>query len=115
MADINVLAGDITHGKWDYGYKEMRKMGLLNAKTISLGSNVEKVEMLTEESVKKLSGTAGWGILGAAVLGPIGAIGGIIFGCRKKDICFACYLKNGKKFMAVSKAKIYQKIVADSF
>jgi len=77
--------------------------------------NVEKVEMLTEESKKKFMGAAGLGIVGAFALGPLGLIAGALAGGNKKEVCFACYLKDGKKFMAVSDNKIFQKIMSFAF
>jgi len=77
--------------------------------------NVERIEIITEENKKKFIGTAGWSIAGAAVLGLAGFVAGAKAGGNKKEVTYACYLKNGKKFIAVTNVKVYKKILALSF
>ena len=79
-------------------------------KTIDLRKQVDSVEIVTEESKKKFMGTAGWGLAGAIALGPLGLIAGALAGGNKKEVCFACHLKDGRKFMAVTDPKTYQEI-----
>ena len=86
-----------------------------SSKETILNNNIEKIELMTEEKAKSFLGAAGLGIVGGLVLGPLGALAGVLAGGNKKEICFACYLKDGKKFMAVSDAKTYQKIAALAF
>jgi hypothetical protein len=74
--------------------------------------NVEKVEILTEEAKKKFLGTAGWGLAGGLLLGPLGLLAGAWAGGNKKEICFACYLKDGTKFMVTTDPNLYKKIAA---
>lgn len=102
------------------GYEIISVFGSLSltkaGKTVSLNKqSVEKVEMLTEESKKRFMGSAGLGIVGAIALGPLGLIAGALAGGNKKEVCFACYLKDGKKFMAVTDNKLYQKIMSFAF
>ena len=73
------------------------------------------MDLLTEEKVKKLAGTAGWGLAGGALLGPLGALGGVLLGGNKKEVAFACYLKDGRKFMATTSNKTWQSILAAKF
>lgn len=90
--------------------------GFLSKKTETiLNNNIERVELMTEEKAKSFLGAAGLGIAGAIVLGLLGAVAGLLAGGNKKEICFACYLKDGKKFMAVADAKTYQKLAALAF
>jgi len=76
---------------------------------------VEKVELVTEENKKSLVGAAGWAAAGTLLLGPLGLIAGALIGGNKKEVTFVCYLKEGKKFMAVADIKIYQKLLAYCF
>ena len=88
MSAIKVVAGDLDHGTWQFsgmlGVALMTRASTRNhpwkGETVNLKTEVASVEQLTEEKVKKLAGTAGWGIAGAVLLGPIGAIGGLLLG-----------------------------------
>jgi O-phosphoseryl-tRNA(Cys) synthetase len=91
-------------------------------KTVSLRGKVVKVEIVTEENKKKILGSAGWGIVGFAVGSLIAApvaiaagLAGVLKGGSKREICFACYLKDGKKFMAVADSNIYMQISSLAF
>lgn len=82
---------------------------------IDIKGNIDKIEVVTEETKKKFIGAAGWGLVGAAALGPLGLIAGVLSGGNKKEICFVCYLKDGRKFMAISDSKVYQDFVSAQF
>nr|VFK32043.1 MAG: hypothetical protein BECKMB1821G_GA0114241_11017 [Candidatus Kentron sp. MB]VFK35121.1 MAG: hypothetical protein BECKMB1821I_GA0114274_11018 [Candidatus Kentron sp. MB]VFK76986.1 MAG: hypothetical protein BECKMB1821H_GA0114242_10888 [Candidatus Kentron sp. MB] len=123
MSNIKVIAGDLDNGAWQFvgmfGSATMSRASttksLWKGESIDLKTEVDNIEQLTEEKVKKLAGTAGWGIAGAMLLGPLGAIGGMLLGGNKKDVAFACYLKDGRKFMATTDGKTWQKITAARF
>ncbi len=72
-----------------------------------LVSEVEELEVASEESVKRLGGTVGWGVVGAALLGPVGLLAGLLAGGRGKDVTFVCKLRDGRRFMATAPAKVY--------
>ena len=80
MATIKVLAGDLDHGDWTFTglfgqalmTKPSTKANIWKGETIDLKLNAENIEQLDEEKVKKLAGTAGWGLAGAVLLGPLG-------------------------------------------
>ena len=118
MANIKVLGGDIPSGKWLFLNGIMINGGV----TITLPISVKTVELQTEEKLKKLSGSAGWGFTGAIIgglAGPLGALaglaGGVMAGGNKTEICFACELTNGQKFLAIADAKTYQIILGYTF
>lgn len=123
MAKIKVVAGDLDKGSWQFtgmfGTAIMLRTSTTNnlwgGEKINLLEDVESIEQLNEEKVKKLAGTAGWGIAGGVLLGPVGAIGGILLGGNKKEVAFACHLKDGRKFMATTDGKTWQKIAAARF
>lgn len=79
---------------------------------VKLDDHIKSAEILTEESKKKFMGAAGWGLVGAAALGPLGLIAGVLAGGNKKEICFACELKDGRKFMAIADSSTFHKINA---
>lgn len=123
MAAVKVEAGDIDKGAWQYSgmfgtamlTRASTKDHPWKGETINLGQELERIELLDEEKVKKLAGTAGWGVAGAVLLGPIGAIGGILIGGNKKEVAFAAYLKDGRKFMATTDGGTWKKLMAITF
>ncbi len=123
MSTIKIIAGDLDHGDWQFTgmfgtclmTRASTKSSFWTGESVDLKSAVESVDQLNEEKVKKLAGTAVWGVAGAALLGPLGAIGGMLLGGNKKEVAFACYLKDGRKFMATTDGKTWQKILAASF
>ncbi len=84
-------------------------------KTVGLNGFIERIELMTEDKAKSFLGAAGLGIVGGLAFGPVGAIAGLLAGGNKKEICFACYLKDGTKFMAIADSKTYQKLASISF
>lgn len=120
MGKIKVVAGDIDQGSWNYS----RLLGAITTcytkehpwagETYSFG-DMEKVEEMDKEKVKKLSGSLGWGIVGAALFGPLGALGGLLLGGHKEEVVFCASLKNGKQFLAVTDGKTWKKIMAARF
>ena len=86
----------------------------LTGKTINL-SDLETVDIATEENVKKIGGTVGWGVVGAALLGPVGLLAGLLAGGRGKEVTFVARLKDGRKFLATTDAGSYKKIAAAVF
>lgn len=117
MSTINVLAGNIKKGKWNFnGFIGNVSMNQTFGENINLGKySVKDISLLDEEKKKKLAGTAGWGFVGALALGPLGAIGGILLGGNKKNITFVCELEDGRKFMAETDSKVWKKIQVANF
>ncbi|MBA9034329.1 MULTISPECIES: hypothetical protein [Rhizobium] len=76
---------------------------------------VDTVEVASEESVKRLGGTLGWGAVGGLILGPVGLLAGLLAGGRGKDVTFVCKLKDGRKFLATAPSKTYTELQAVTF
>jgi len=117
MAKIKVHAGDFLKGKGDYVF------GSIQLKTEAhpyMGeslhvSELEVVEQASEESVKKIGGTVGWGVAGAALLGPAGMLAGLLLGGRGKEVTFVAVFKDGRKLLATTDSKTYTKLQAATF
>ncbi|MDF1622507.1 MAG: hypothetical protein P1V33_03435 [Pseudohongiella nitratireducens] len=77
-------------------------------------SNIE-FQVATEENVKKVAGTVGWGAAGAVLLGPAGLLAGLLLGGRKKEVTFIGLIQDGRKFLATTDSKTYTKLQAGSF
>jgi len=88
--------------------------GLMIGWKIIRKASVESVELVTEENKKRIFSALGWGALGL-LLGPVGGIAGLVFGGRTKEICFALYLKDGRKYLITSDPQTYQSIKALCF
>jgi hypothetical protein len=115
MTKVTVMAGDFISG--EYSASARPKSGLVVL--VQFGKpvvtmRIASIEQLTQEKVKRLAGTAGWGLAGAALLGPLGAIGGMLLGGNKTQISFVCTGRDGKKFMGLTDVNFYQKLVAAS-
>ena len=117
MSDINVHAGDFLKGRSSFGFGvftlKTEKHRLLG-ETIR-GTELESAELATEESIKKLSGTVGWGLVGGALLGPVGLLAGLLLGGKKKQITFVAKFKDGRKLLATTDSKTFTKIQAACF
>jgi hypothetical protein len=79
------------------------------------GDQLEMVDIATEDNVKKLAGSVGWGIAGGVVFGPVGALAGLILGGKKKEVTFVAVFKDGRKVLATADSKTYIQIQALTF
>jgi hypothetical protein len=128
MGTIKIVAGDLKNGKyelcssWFDRTLKMRDLsvpfsGSFGGKegTLPIRDDFDRIEIINEESKKKFIGTAAWGAVGAAVFGPLGLLAGALAGGNKKEVAFAAFLKDGRKFMAISDSKTVNKILAELF
>ena len=119
MADIKIHAGNVPKGKATVSFGVISLPwqpgdGFTGGKTLNT-SDIKHIDIATEETVKKIGGTVGWGAAGAVLLGPAGMLAGILLGGKKKEITFVAKFKNGTKMLATTDSKTYQKLVAASF
>jgi hypothetical protein len=77
--------------------------------------DLAEVSIADEEAVKRVGGTVGWGIAGAALLGPVGMLAGLLLGGKSKDVTFIGVLKDGRKFMATCTGNEWKAIQAARF
>lgn len=105
---VNVLGGDIQQGEWQF------EAGTLWGpfEQIEIDGQVKAVTMQTEEGAKHLATTLGWGLAGGLVLGPAGAIAGMVFGGNRKQVCAMVELKDDRRFLATMDSKVYQQMLA---
>lgn len=76
---------------------------------------IASIEVATEENVKRAGGAVGWGVAGALLLGPVGALGGALLGGRGKDVTFIVVLGGGRKFLAKGSSKTYEEFLKVTF
>lgn len=117
MATIKILAGDFLEGNgsftWGSFTLRTRKHNF-SGETIS-ANQIETIDIATEENVKKLGGTVGWGLAGAAILGPVGLLAGLLLGGKKKEVVFIIKFRDNRKLLASSDIGTYTKIQSASF
>ena len=119
MASITVHAGDFGKGKASLNFGAIvfawqAGDGWSGGKTLML-NQLETVEIASEESVKRVAGTVGWGAVGSVLLGPVGLLAGLLAGGRKTEVTFVARTKDGKKFLASADSAAYKKIAAAVF
>lgn len=117
MARIKVHAGDFLEGK---GQISGGAMVLRTEEKSWIGEAIpftsfEELETASEDSVKRIGGTIGWGAAGALVLGPVGLLAGLLVGGRGKDVTFVGKLKDGRKILATTDSKTFTKMMAANF
>lgn len=74
--------------------------------------DIETIEKASEESVKRLGGTAGWGLAGGALFGPVGLLAGLVAGGRGQDVTFVAQFKDGRRLIASVRSSEYAKLAA---
>ena len=117
MAKIKVHAGDFLKGDGQYSFGAlilMTEEHKFLGETIPI-TKLETVDIATEESVKKLGGTIGWGAAGAVILGPVGLLAGLLLGGKKKEVTFVAKFKDGRKLLASTDSKTFTKLQAAVF
>ena len=78
-------------------------------------NDVEEITEASEENVKRLGGTVGWGAAGALILGPVGLLAGLLAGGRKKEVTFIVKFSDGKKALCSADSKLFTKMLASQF
>jgi hypothetical protein len=119
MGQFTVLAGDFRPGDSSISGNELR-LWKLGSRSTTFDAwvparAVASVEIATEENVKRAGGTVGWGVAGALLLGPVGALGGALLGGRGKDVTFIVNLHGGRKFLAKGNSKVYEEFLKATF
>jgi hypothetical protein len=112
MAKIKVLAGDFLQGDGEYRSGTITLVTALHPwPGVSLKqSDIKHMEIASEASSTKMENALGLGLAGALVLGPVGAAAGMIFASEQKEITFMITLKDGRKLLAATDDKTFQRI-----
>ena len=118
MAKIKVHAGDfekIGNNSFSFGVFTLFTVDHPYVGEKIFASELEEIDIATEDNVKKIGGTAGWGVVGGVLLGPVGLLAGLLAGGRKKEVTFVAKFKDGRKLLATTDSKAYTKIQASFF
>lgn len=112
LGRIDIRAGDFKKGlesQYVHGKFLMKNDSSFFREKI-LPSQIEHLELATEESVISIGGAAGWGIAGSVLLGPAGLLAGLILGGKGKDVTFICKFKDGRKFLGTASASVFSEL-----
>lgn len=116
MGEIKILGGDFISGgspaSFSMGYfhlctEKSRWFGEAVA-----GDQIESVEHLNENTVKKLGGTLAGAAIGAVVAGPLGAIVGSALSGRKKEVTFVCRFTDQRLLIGRTDSRTYDQMLA---
>ena len=118
MSKLTILAGDFCVGKESRVFGStftIRKAGFWpRFETVPM-SDLDTVDVASEESVKRLGGTIGWGVAGAVLLGPIGLLAGLLVGGQRKNVTFVARFQDGRRMLGTIDAKAYTNMLAAVF
>lgn len=114
-AKNKVIAGDYK-GKKVVGSIGVSVIGVSFGKSLPLDkSKVESYEVITDEHRKSAASGVARGLVGGALLGPVGLLAGGISAKNKGTYILAISFKDGKKSLIEVNDKIYKNIVKNCF
>ena len=96
--------GDIL-GIGPFSFNPFASIKIGKSKKKSFVISESKIEALDEESAKKFLGSAGLGLVGGALLGPVGLIAGVLAGGNKKSVVFGIEDQNNRKVVVETTGK----------
>lgn len=101
-----IISGEYERGKIDNSLKinSWRKPFTLDNQSVS------KVEVMNQDEQKSLGSAIGRGIVGNALLGPIGLVGGVVTSKNKKSYMIKIYYPNGRFSIAEVNNKIFKQM-----
>ena len=114
-AKNRVIAGDYK------GYPISSALGIVTLSTGFIGSmkvnseTVESYELITDEHRKSAASGVARGLVGGALLGPVGMLAGSISAKSKSIYQVAIMFKDGKKSLVEVDDKIYKAIIKSCF
>jgi len=117
MSVLQIHAGDFYEGKAEFSAGEffLKSRQSDGAVENICASKIEVLDVASEENVKKVGGTVGWGAAGAVLLGPAGLVAGLLLGGKKKEVTFVTKFKDGRKLIATADSKLYKELQVEQF
>ncbi|MBV4457531.1 hypothetical protein KVG96_06170 [Pseudomonas sp. COR58] len=112
MANITVLAGDFLQGDGVYRDGSLTLRTTLHpwpGLTLPL-SSIKTLEVANEESISNIKDAIGYGVAGAMLLGPIGAIAGFMLAGHETEVTFLATLKDRRRLLIAADSDTYQEI-----
>jgi len=114
-AKNKVIAGDYLGGKVSVGFG-IASISYGFGKTVMLTKDeVEAYELVTDEHRKSAASGVARGLVGGALLGPVGLLAGSLSAKSKGTYTVAIQFKDGKRSLLEVDDKIYKAIVKRCF
>lgn len=118
MGTIKLHAGSFGVGAGYYGGGSLTlprpDLGFGRTESVAMPM-IKTVEIASEESVKRLGGTVGWGIAGGVLLGPVGLLAGLLMGGNRKQITFVAEFHDHRRFLGTADVATYNNLLAATF
>ncbi|TCL91850.1 hypothetical protein C8J38_105153 [Rhizobium sp. PP-WC-2G-219] len=76
---------------------------------------VVSIDIVTEQNGTSILKKAGWGLIGSAVLGPVGLLAGVLGGGNRHEKIVAIEFRDGKRALLQCDAKSYGNIMRLAF
>ncbi len=93
-------------------YLALSKSIFSRIQLLPLDAALDRVELLDKESKTSLSSALGRGVIGSAVLGPVGMIAGAATAGKNVKVRWMAYFRNGKKILLESEPDVFQRILS---
>ena len=109
MSNLKVHAGDFQKHSATYNYGQfsfLSPLGVWSKVRYSV-ADIEDLDKASEESVKRLGGTIGWGVAGGVLLGGVGLLAGLLAGGKGTDVHFVVKFNDGKKALCSLDSKSF--------
>lgn len=110
-----IIAGDYKDKGLTYNGKQLALVTGFFKKIIIDKSTLENYEVITEEHVKSASSGVARGIVGGALLGPVGMLAGVMSAKNKKTYHIVLEFKDGKRSLVEVDKKIYTALMTIMF
>lgn len=113
MSMLKIHGGDFTEQSiYFFGNVLVISGKIKNEKIPS--KRLRSVEVATEETIKKLPGSIGLGLVGGLLLGPVGLVAGVLAGGNKKEITFVATFHDNRSFVGTSDPNTFANLKADA-
>lgn len=105
MASVSVKSANFTYKTISISFDKI----FIDNKIVNF-DDIESFDFASEDNVKKIKSSIGWGVAGAVTFGVFGAAAGLLLGGNKKETTFILSMKSGKAFIASTKPETFLKI-----
>jgi hypothetical protein len=112
MVKIKILAGDFLDGYAAY------EPGLITIETVVYPwpglkistQEIRDVALVSENSRRSVSSSVSLGLAGAMVLGPIGAVAGLMLAGEEEEVTFSLALRDGRSMLCAADGRTFRNI-----
>jgi hypothetical protein len=113
---FDVIGGDFGKGSGFFGFRSFTlPTGQWGSKEEVPTYLLQSVELISQETIQKHPNRLAWGLGGAALMGPLGLLTGLLpRGSTHNKVAFVAEFTDGRSFLATTDHKTYLKIKAAS-